>query len=74
MSEFQEHLRECLQDPEFAAAYEELRPEYEAIRAMIGAEMKRDKLREPESRDKSGKGELKWDFSNGGGKRSDLYI
>ena len=35
MSDFEDHLRKRLQNPEFAAAYEELRPEYEAIRAII---------------------------------------
>lgn len=37
MSDFQKYLSEQLEDPEFAAEYEALRPEYEAIRAMIAA-------------------------------------
>ena len=37
MNEFREYLAEQLKDPEFAAEYEAMRPEYEAIRAMISA-------------------------------------
>lgn len=37
MSDFRNHLNRQLQDPEFAAEYEQLRPEYEAIRAVIAA-------------------------------------
>ncbi len=37
MSDLQEYLREQLNDPEFRREYEALEPEYEAIRAIIGA-------------------------------------
>lgn len=37
MSDFRNHLDRQLQNPEFAAEYEQLRPEYEAIRAVIAA-------------------------------------
>ena len=37
MSDFRNHQNRQLQDPEFAAEYEQLRPEYEAIRAVIAA-------------------------------------
>ena len=37
MSDFREHLEEMLKDPEFAAEYERTRPEYEVMRAIIGA-------------------------------------
>ena len=37
MSDFTKHLERSLQDPKFAAEYERLRPDYEAIRAIIGA-------------------------------------
>ena len=37
MSDFRNHLNRQLQNPEFAAEYEQLRPEYEAIRAVIAA-------------------------------------
>ncbi len=39
MSELREYLAEQLKDPEFAAEYESMRPEYEAIRAMISARL-----------------------------------
>lgn len=39
MSDFRKYLNEQLEDPEFAAEYEALRPEYEAIRAIIGARL-----------------------------------
>lgn len=39
MSELREYLSEQLKDPEFAAEYESMRPEYEAIRAMISARL-----------------------------------
>lgn len=32
---FDEHLEEMMKDPQFAAEYEELRPEYEIVKAMI---------------------------------------
>lgn len=37
MSDFRKHLERNIADPEFAAEYEKLRPEYEAIRAVINA-------------------------------------
>jgi len=39
MSDFQKYLNEQLEDPEFAAEYEAMRPEYEAIRAVIAARL-----------------------------------
>lgn len=37
MDDFERYLNEQMQDPEFAEEYEALRPEYEAIRAVIAA-------------------------------------
>lgn len=37
MSDFREYLKQQMEDPEFAAEYEAMRPEYEAIRALIAA-------------------------------------
>ncbi|MBR6677713.1 MAG: helix-turn-helix transcriptional regulator [Oscillospiraceae bacterium] len=37
MSDFRKHLQRNLENPEFAAEYEQLHPEYEAIRAVIAA-------------------------------------
>lgn len=37
MDDLERFLNEQIQDPEFAAEYEALQPEYEAIRAVIGA-------------------------------------
>lgn len=37
MDDLERFLNEQMQDPEFAAEYETLQPEYEAIRAVIGA-------------------------------------
>ena len=37
MDDFERHLQEMLKDPEFAAEYERTRPEYEVMRAIIGA-------------------------------------
>ena len=39
MSDFRKYLNEQLEDPEFAAEYEAMRPEYEAIRAVIAARL-----------------------------------
>ena len=39
MSDFRKYLDEQMNDPEFAAEYEALRPEYEAIRAVIAARL-----------------------------------
>ena len=39
MSDFQKYLNEQLEDPEFAAEYEAMRPEYEVIRAVIAARL-----------------------------------
>ena len=46
MSDLQNYLQKQLQDPEFAAEYEKLRPEYEAIRAIIGARTERNMTQE----------------------------
>ena len=37
MDDFERHLQERLKDPEFAAEYERTRPEFEVMRAIIGA-------------------------------------
>lgn len=37
MDDLERFLNEQMQDPKFAAEYEALQPEYEAIRAVIGA-------------------------------------
>lgn len=37
MDDLERFLNEQMQDPEFAAEYEALQPDYEAIRAVIGA-------------------------------------
>lgn len=39
MSDFRNYLNQQLNDPQFAAEYETLRPEYEAIRAVIAARL-----------------------------------
>ena len=39
MSDFQKYLNKQMEDPEFAAEYEAMRPEYEAIRAVIAARL-----------------------------------
>lgn len=39
MSDFREYLDEQLRDPAFQAEYEAMRPEYEAIRAVIAARL-----------------------------------
>lgn len=39
MSDFRKYLDEQKKDPEFSAEYEALRPEYEAIRAVIAARL-----------------------------------
>ena len=53
MSDLQSYLQKQLQDPEFAAEYEKLRPEYEAIRAIIGARLE-SKLTQRELAEKTG--------------------
>ena len=53
MSDLQSYLQKQLQDPEFAAEYEKLRPEYEAIRAIIGARLE-SKLTQKELAEKTG--------------------
>lgn len=42
MSEFREYLQEQLKNPEFAAEYEAMRPEYEATRAIIAARLEKN--------------------------------
>ncbi len=37
MNDFQNHKQELLKNPEFRKEYEALQPEYEAMRALIGA-------------------------------------
>lgn len=39
MSDFQQYLDQQLENAEFAAEYEVMRPEYEAIRAVIAARL-----------------------------------
>lgn len=39
MSDFRNYLNEQMKNPEFAAEYEKMRPEYEAIRAVIAARL-----------------------------------
>lgn len=39
MSDFQKYLNEQMKDPDFVAEYEAMRPEYEAIRAVIAARL-----------------------------------
>ena len=53
MSDLQRYLQKQLQDPDFAAEYEKLRPEYEAIRAVIGARLE-SKLTQKELAEKTG--------------------
>ncbi len=53
MSELQDYVREQRKDPAFAAEYEKLRPEYEAIRAMIGARME-SRMTQKELAEKTG--------------------
>ena len=53
MSELQDYLREQMKDPEFSAEYEKLRPEYEAIRAIISARLE-SKMTQKELAEKTG--------------------
>lgn len=39
MSDFQKHLAQQMNNPEFAEEYEAMRPEYEAIRAIVAARL-----------------------------------
>ncbi len=39
MSDFRKYLKKQLEDPAFKAEYETLRPEYEAIKAIIAARL-----------------------------------
>lgn len=39
MSDFRKYLDKQMEDPEFAAEYEAMRPEYDAIRAVIAARL-----------------------------------
>lgn len=39
MSDFRDYLQQQLADPAFATEYEAMRPEYEAIRAVIAARL-----------------------------------
>lgn len=42
MDDFQRHVEELMQDPEFRREYEAIQPEYETMRALIGARIERD--------------------------------
>lgn len=53
MSELQDYLREQMKDPEFAVEYEKLRPEYEAIRAVIRARLE-SRMTQKELAEKTG--------------------
>lgn len=39
MNDFQKYLEKQLKDPEFKAEYEALKPEYDAVRAVIAARL-----------------------------------
>ena len=39
MSDFREYLKKQMDDPDFKAEYEAMRPDYEAIRAVIAARL-----------------------------------
>lgn len=39
MNDFKRYLTQQMEDPEFAADYESMRPEYEAMRAVIAARL-----------------------------------
>ena len=41
MSDFQKYLDSQMNDPEFAAEYDAMQPEYEAIRAVIAAHLEK---------------------------------
>ncbi|MBQ9720006.1 MAG: helix-turn-helix transcriptional regulator [Oscillospiraceae bacterium] len=53
MSELQDYLREQMKDPEFAVDYAKLRPEYEAIRAVIRARLE-SRMTQKELAEKTG--------------------
>lgn len=53
MSDFRKYLDEQKKDPEFAAEYEALCPEYEAIRAVIAARLESN-LTQKELAEKTG--------------------
>lgn len=42
MSDFREYLKKQMDDPEFRAEHEAMRPDYEAIRAVIAARLERN--------------------------------
>ena len=42
MSDFRKYLDKQMEDPEFAAEYEAMRPEYDAVRAVIAARLERN--------------------------------
>ena len=42
MSDFRKYLDKHMEDPEFAAEYEAMRPEYDAVRAVIAARLERN--------------------------------
>lgn len=39
MSDFREYLKKQMEDPDFKTEYESMRPDYEAIRAVIAARL-----------------------------------
>lgn len=45
MSDFRKYLDSQMNDPEFAAEYEAMQPEYEAIRAAIAARLEGRRLK-----------------------------
>lgn len=53
MSDFRDYLQTQLTDPEFSAEYEAMRPEYEAIRAMIAARLE-SRMTQKELAEKTG--------------------
>lgn len=53
MSDFRKYLEKQMADPEFAAEYEAMQPEYEAIRAMIAARIE-SRMTQKELAEKTG--------------------
>jgi ribosome-binding protein aMBF1 (putative translation factor) len=53
VSDYRKYLDEQLKDPEFRSAYEDARPEYEVMRAMINARLE-NKLTQKELSEKTG--------------------
>lgn len=53
MSDFRKYLDSQMNDPEFAAEYETMQPEYEAIRAVIAARLE-SRMTQKELAEKTG--------------------